>query len=470
MQLESFRIQNFRSINDSGNVEMSRITALVGRNESGKSNLLLGLRSLNPAEGFQALNPVKDFPRHRKLSECSGDTMVVSSLWRLTTAEQYELGQIFPRAATATHVQITRPYEATRSVSFQNLSPLDFDKTSVQNKIANIMTAVKAASEILEEPHKTALEAAAVAFGDAITLKETKREWAVRASPAIAALRAAIADANTRLTELQEKEIIALEQLCPTITGDDASHNNAKQWAIAKIPVFIYLAEYSQLTGHQNTAEYLQRKAQSQPTEADRNFEKLCKVAGLDPANLDQLRGEQKYEERNQIANRASAVVTGVIRKLWHDRPLKVRFNLDDAHFDTLISDPTTTFDVEVNLDERSRGFRWFFSFYITFSADTENGAAKNAILLFDEPGLHLHIQSQRDLLTHWENDFENQIVYTTHSPFMIPMQALDCLRTVNITEDEGTTVSNDPTGDARTLAPIRAALDYPLCRYAFYW
>jgi hypothetical protein len=121
--------------------------------------------------------------------------------------------------------------------------------------------------------------------------------------------------------------------------------------------------------------------------DSDVYFEKLCKVAGLEPAQLHQLQGEAKYEERNQIANRASAVVTAEIRRLWKDRQLKVRFNLDGEHFDTLVSDPTSTFDVEVNLDERSRGFRWFFSFYITFSADTDGGRAANAILLLDETG-----------------------------------------------------------------------------------
>ncbi len=88
MELVSFRIRNFRSITDSGDVELSHVTALLGRNESGKSNLLLGLRTLNPAEGFKALNPTKDFPRHRRLTECSGDTEVVSSTWKLTPDEQ----------------------------------------------------------------------------------------------------------------------------------------------------------------------------------------------------------------------------------------------------------------------------------------------------------------------------------------------------------------------------------------------
>ncbi len=461
MELVSFRIQNFRSIIDSGDVELSHVTALLGRNESGKSNLLLGLRGLNPAEGFKALNPTKDFPRHLRLTECSDETNVVSSSWKLTPGEQKELAEILPRASIVTHIGIGRHYGAKRWVSFQDLPPLEFDKASVQNRITKIVASVKVAAENLEDTRKTPLEAAIVAFTDATAIKGTKEEWAVRTSAALTALRQAIARANAALPENQEKSIVDLEQLCPTISGDEESQKKARGWAAAKLPVFIYLAEYPELAGHQNIAQYLQRKGQSQQTASDKDFDKLCKVAGLEPEKLNQLQGQEKSEERNQIANRASAVVTAEIRRLWKDRPLKVRFNLDGAHFDTLISDPTATFDVEVNLDERSRGFRWFFSFYITFSADTNGGAAKNAILLLDEPGLYLHIQSQKDLLDHWEKDFDNQIVYTTHSPFMIPIQALDCLRTVNISEDEGTTVTNNPTGDARTLAPIRAALGY---------
>ena len=404
---------------------MSHVTALLGRNESGKSNLLLALRTLNPAEGFKALNPTKDFPRHRRLTECTDDTEVVSSYWKLTTDEQKELAEILPRASSVTQVQIGRRYGAKRWVSFQDLPPLEFDKASVQNKITKIVASVKVAGENLEEARKTPLEAAVVAFSDATAVRGTKEEWAARTAVALAALRQAIARANATLPENQEKDIVDLEQLCPSISGDQEAQQKTRDWATAKLPIFIYLAQYPELAGHQNIAQYLHRRGQNQQTEADKDFEKLCKVARLDPAKLNQLQGEEKSEERNQIANRASAVVTAEIRRLWKDQPLKVRFNLDGAHFDTLISDPTTTFDVEVNLDERSRGFRWFFSFYITFSADTDGGAAKNAILLLDEPGLYLHIQSQKDLLAHWEKDFDNQIVYTTHSPFMIPIQAL---------------------------------------------
>ncbi|PJN92420.1 hypothetical protein CNY89_29875, partial [Amaricoccus sp. HAR-UPW-R2A-40] len=70
-------------------------------------------------------------------------------------------------------------------------------------------------------------------------------------------------------------------------------------------------------------------------TDADRNFEKLCKVAGLDAQKLQELLGAKEQETRNQLANRASAVVTSEIRRLWKDRQLKIRFNLDAEHTDT---------------------------------------------------------------------------------------------------------------------------------------
>jgi hypothetical protein len=174
------------------------------------------------------------------------------------------------------------------------------------------------------------------------------------------------------------------------------------------------------------------------------------------------------HETRNQLANRASAIVTSELRRLWRDRELKVRFSPDANHLDTFISDPNSVYDVEVNLNERSRGLKWFFSFYITFSADTKGGSAQNAILLLDEPGLYLHALSQGDLLRHFSADFENQIIYTTHSPFMVPTESLDAIRTVSIGQDTGTTVSNDPAGDSRTLFPIQAALGYSLSQSLF--
>ena len=329
MELKSFRVRNFRSINDSGEIDVSRITAMLGRNESGKSNILRALHSLNPADGFKKLKPIKDFPRHRKLSECNDHTPVVDSTWLLNEYEQGRLAEIWPSAQGVTEVGVSRRYGDKRYVGI-SVPEAAFDLAAIKADARKIDAAVKAGAAKLTDDSKTTLERASDAFVSAI------------------------------------------------------------------------------------------------------------------------------------------GVGTTAIRKRWKDRELKVRFNLDAHHFDTLISDPNSIYDVEVNLDERSRGFQWFFAFYVVFAADTEDGDADGAILLLDEPGLYLHARSQGDLLRHLEDDFSNQIIYTTHSPFMVPTHQLDWVRTVNIAEDVGTTVSNDPTGDARTLFPLQAALGYDLAQSLF--
>lgn len=299
-------------------------------------------------------------------------------------------------------------------------------------------------------------------------MMKTQEVWATEFTAAAKAARTKLAGADVDLTDAQEKLLIELEELSTSISSDKDALTEAKKWALGTIPKFFYLDEYPELDGHQDVAMYMQRKGQNPPNDADQNFEKLCKVAGLFPEKLQELQQKGDAEQRNQLANRASAVVTGEVKRLWKDRELKIRFNLDGNRFDTLISDPTATYDVEVNLNDRSRGFQWFFAFYVTFAADTDGGKIENSILLLDEPGLYLHAKSQGDLLRHFEDDFTNQILYSTHSPFMVPTHRLDSVRTVNIADKVGTTVTNNPTGDAKTLFPLQAALGYDLAQSLF--
>jgi len=467
MELKSFRVRNFRSINDSGEIDVSRITALLGRNESGKSNILRALHSLNPASGFTKLKPIKDFPRHRKLSECTDYTPVVDSTWGLSAYEQGRLAEIWPSAQGVTEVSVGRRYGDSRYVSIE-VPEGAFDLAAIKADARKIDAAVKAAAAKLTDDSKAALESAANAFVTSISVGATAVKWAEAGTPALAALRQALATADVELTDAQDQRVIALEEMAEAIPQNEAAHTTARKWIIERLPVFMYLEDYPEIEGHQDIAQFLARKNQGQQTSADLNFEKLCKVAGLSPKQLQALSQSDDQETRGQLANRAGSVVTTAIRTRWKDRELKVRFNLDAHHFDTLVSDPNSVYDVEVNLDERSRGFQWFFAFYVVFAADTEEGDADGAILLLDEPGLYLHARSQGDLLRHLEDDFSNQIIYTTHSPFMVPTHQLDWVRTVNIAEEVGTTVSNDPSGDARTLFPLQAALGYDLAQSLF--
>ena len=173
----------------------------------------------------------------------------------------------------------------------------------------------------------------------------------------------------------------------------------------------------------------------------------------------------QNHEERKLLTSRAGRVLTKTLQALWKDRKVTVEFNLDEKHFDVLVMDEDT--QALVPLDERSRGFRWYFSFFITFAADTAGGDKSKAILLLDEPGLFLHATAQAALLKFLEQ-LPNQVVFTTHSPFMIDPARIDSVRTVNLVEGKGTTVTDVPTGDTKTLFPLQAALGYDLTQTMF--
>jgi ABC-type cobalamin/Fe3+-siderophores transport system ATPase subunit len=158
MRLESFRVRNYRSINDSGEIAVSRITALLGRNESGKSNLLRALHSLNPITGFEALRPIKDFPRHRRLEECTDDTPVLSTTWVLDDDDKEALLEVLPRATEVSLVIVARSYGSLRTVRFPELKAIVFDETDIKNKVKRVAAAVRAAALKQETP--SALDAA----------------------------------------------------------------------------------------------------------------------------------------------------------------------------------------------------------------------------------------------------------------------------------------------------------------------
>lgn len=119
-------------------------------------------------------------------------------------------------------------------------------------------------------------------------------------------------------------------------------------------------------------------------------------------------------------------------------------------------------------LKNRSKGFNWFFSFLVWFKKIQED-ANSNYILLLDEPGLNLHATAQADLLRFFENlGNEYQVIYTTHSPFMIDTSRLPAVRTI-VEEDAGTRISDSvQEKDPRTLFPLQAALGYNVAQNLF--
>ncbi len=164
----------------------------------------------------------------------------------------------------------------------------------------------------------------------------------------------------------------------------------------------------------------------------------MLRVGGLQNFEVifeDSTRGRRASEE-------ASRVITDQIRRVWSQEPsVEVKLNVNGKLLYIDISDNTTVFDTP---ESRSLGFRWYLSFYINFLAQTYEAKANEYIFLIDEPGIHLHPAGQKDLVKVLEDlSLKNQLIYTTHSPFMINRNYPQRVRLVQKAKD-GTKVDSE--------------------------
>jgi energy-coupling factor transporter ATP-binding protein EcfA2 len=126
---------------------------------------------------------------------------------------------------------------------------------------------------------------------------------------------------------------------------------------------------------------------------------------------------------------------------------------------------------VTVPFDQRSKGFIWFFSFLVWFDAVQSRASTKDdLILLLDEPGLNLHALAQADFLSYIRKLSEqHQIIYTTHSPFMVGSAYLEDVRVVEDRVKEGTKITGDLAGSSdESVFPLQAALGYSIAQNLF--
>lgn len=177
-------------------------------------------------------------------------------------------------------------------------------------------------------------------------------------------------------------------------------------------------------------------------------------------------------DKRTYQLNGASIKLTKEIGRIWNpnpDRPEaeRLRISADGQYLKVVVEDEL---GVEIELDQRSEGFQWIVSFFVVFFAEAMD-KHKNSILLLDEPGMSLHGLKQRDFRHTISRLAEtNQVIYSTHSPFLVGSDELDIVRVIELKDrEEGTKVhttisSSDPAG----LLPLQEALGYDLAQSLF--
>jgi AAA15 family ATPase/GTPase len=86
----SVQVTNFRNIDDSGWIPIERVTAFVGRNESGKTALLKALHKFNPATP-EPYKPQREFPRDRFTREFENGADCPFARWSLLFHRRFNL-------------------------------------------------------------------------------------------------------------------------------------------------------------------------------------------------------------------------------------------------------------------------------------------------------------------------------------------------------------------------------------------
>jgi predicted ATPase len=194
------------------------------------------------------------------------------------------------------------------------------------------------------------------------------------------------------------------------------------------------------------TMESLVKNDEDAQTEAN-----LLKIGGVeDPSVIfeDTTRGRRATEETGRE-------ITRRIQQVWTQEPsleIKLRVNGKILYVD--FSDSTTVYDTP---KFRSPGFLWFLSFYINFISFTSDARANEYLFMLDEPGAHLHPSGQKDLANLLENlSQKNQVIYTTHSPFMINRSSPQRVRVVN-KDVNGTSI--DSVAYRENWKPLRQSI-----------
>lgn len=456
MQLVSAKVGPFKSINDPQEVPIDQeITVLVGMNEAGKTVFLQALHKSADALKLAKFEPIDDYPR-KSLSaylKRHKDSPEPASV--LT----YKIN-----AQEATHVNQQVGTELKAGFTF-----------SVTHKYDNKLTL---GLDVDEKPIIASLLKSAGLSSDA--LGAVKPAKSLRQIPELL------------------KEISLTEQDQAFLNGVNArlgkttwvSVGSWETWSClqAKIPKFVYFSDYDLLPSKMNLADLSARDSQAKqnPGQLTAQHRAILALLRMADISIEDFTAASGYEPLKAKIEAISISLTDQIMEFWkqnEDLEVEVDIKPDPNDQPPYNNGPNLYLriknrrhrGVSTPFDQRSRGFIWFFSFLVWFDSvqyqlAIDQSESIDLVLLLDEPGLALHAIAQGDFLRYIDQlAKKHQVLYTTHSPFMVYSERLHQVRVVEDKIDRGTVISdNISSSDPKTIFPLQAALGWTVAQNLF--
>jgi predicted ATP-dependent endonuclease of OLD family len=457
MRLLSAKVGPFKSILHPQTVEVGpKATVLVGMNEAGKTVFLHALQKTQDALGVANFDPVEDYPRkdlstYLKRHQGTPEE-VVTLTFALTKAEVKEINDTFHTALPDSYsFSITRKYDNALTIG---------NSVDERPVVAHLST------------NSSLTPAASSAVQSAVS---------VRAIPKVL---------EGVATSAEDKALVnVVNQRLGQTKWDNVIKWEVWKWLESRMPLFLYFGDYEVLPSKQNMIDLANRvnQAQSNPALLSPEYRGVLGLLRMADISVTDFAASQGYEPLQARIEAVSIRLTDQIMEFWkQNEDLEVGVDIKHDATDTppYNNGPNLYLriknrrhrGVSTPFRQRSRGFIWFFSFLVWFDsireqfAQTENKPARPLILLLDEPGLSLHALAQADFLRYIDDLAErHQVIYTTHSPFMINSDRLQEIRIVEDQKKIGTVISKSlESTDPRTIYPLQAALGWTIAQNLF--
>lgn len=440
MLLKKVTIQKYKSFLTEQSYEVeSTITRIVGKNESGKTALLEALAKSNYFEDNAEFKFDKDldYPRSELTKVRNENPAVLTCEYELSDAIIKSIEDDFAEGIVAGKMfSVTSYYDNKKTTT-----GVDVDFGVFKEWLIATFDIGDQCKELIHAATSYAELESAVAENNSLPgMKEVKGE-----------LDRIKKDSNGWTNPLEG--YIYYKYISPSIP---------KLWYFSdyfSLPCRINLSEFSsgRPTGSLTSEEFKIAKA-------------LFELSGL---QLSDIQSESNFEAFKAQLEATSNSITDEMFEYWStNQNLEIRFDIEHAPSNVRylnIRIYNSKHRVTLPLKNRSKGFLWFFSFLVWFSKIQGDKNSKY-ILLLDEPGLSLHASAQNDLLRFIDEKLapDYQVIYTTHSPFMIDSLKLNEVRTVYDTQNPkvGSVVSDAvEEKDSDTLFPLQAALGYTIAQ-----
>lgn len=440
MYIHSVKMINFKSLGETDNeiIVEPRITTIIGKNESGKSNVLEGLSHIhftgNMNTGFIMEN----------INRNNGNSATIE--YQITLSPTLQEGNV-KDITSATQIIISKDrYLATGGI-------LEFYNINIREYI-NILI-----GELGENPLKLNGQNY-INYNKKISYLKQEESLNIRGI-------------NNTLNYLEEhKTKIRLDERGGI---DDSISEVKRKWddLLLMLPNVFYRNTDKVLKTLYKLDEVQKelKNPNSYPNSLLSDFLELINIPNEDfifAVRSSSDRG-QKTSIRSRINRNVDRMINDEFKKFYTTEHiyLNVEFDANTVSFIAQSNEGETLL-----LSERSNGLRWYLNTFI--DAKAHGVLQSNVIYLFDEPGISLHVNAQKELLNLFEDlaDKGNQIVYTTHSPYMLNIKEDGIHRIRAVDKDsEGYTHIYKTAYDSRlspqnqqdTLAPIVSAIGMTL-------